>query len=82
MAETLDYIHRHLTHLGVVDDIPDGLPQHDVLVNRALDVRSSSMLYLAMQLKHDGNRLGVTGLAFLIPIDISTREDIENVFHW
>ena len=70
MVETLDYICHHLTHLGVVDDISDDLPHHDVLVNRALDIRSSSMLYLAIQLKHDGNRLGLTGFAYLSPTEV------------
>ena len=58
MAKNLDYIHQQLTDLNVVESVPNRY----VLVNRALDVRSSSMLYLAAQLKHDGNRLGLPGM--------------------
>lgn len=70
MVKTLDYICRHLTHLNVVNDVPEDLPHRDVLVNRALDIRSSSMLYLAIQLKHDKNRFGFTGSALHLSSDI------------
>jgi len=63
MAKTLDYICRRLTQLNVVDNVPDNIPSRNELVNRALDVRSSSMLYLATQLQHDA--FGITGLTLL-----------------
>ena len=62
MAKNLDSICNHLTHLNVIKDIPENLPYLDELINRAIEVRSASMLYLAVQLKHDQNSLGLAGL--------------------
>jgi hypothetical protein len=46
--------------LETFDTWPDEL-QYEPLINRALDIRSSFMRYLAVQLEHANTRLGKTG---------------------
>jgi len=62
MSKNLDYICSQLANLDVVEEVPENLPHRDRLVNRAVDVRSASMLYIAIQLKHDQNSFGLAGL--------------------
>lgn len=57
----LDFMCQQLEQLRVVGSIPEDLEQHDILVNRALDVRSACMRYLAANIHHDTTFLGTTG---------------------
>jgi len=41
--------------------LPDDLEQRGFVVNRALDVRSASMMYLAVTIRHDATSLGIPG---------------------
>ena len=41
--------------------LPDELEQREFVVNRALDVRSASMMYLAVSVRHDTTPLGTPG---------------------
>jgi len=59
----LDYMYRHLGQLAVVDDLPDIMVPSIPLSNRALDVKSAALIYLAVHIRHQGNRLGITGMS-------------------
>ena len=61
LTKSLDYICHQVGQLGIVDAIPPDLEQLDVVINRAIDVRSAAMRYLASQIHHDATRLGTTG---------------------
>ena len=63
LSESLEYICHQVGQLAVVDVIPPNLEQVVVVVNRAIDVRSAAMRYLAYQIQRDRNRLGIAGTA-------------------
>jgi len=42
--------------------LPDDLEQRDFVINRALDVRSASMTYLAVTIRHDATPFGTPGI--------------------
>ena len=46
----------------MVKVLPDDLEQRDFVINRALDVRSASMTYLAIMIRHDSIRFGIPGI--------------------
>lgn len=41
--------------------LPEDLEQREFVINRAMDVRSASMVYLAVSIRHDATPLGTTG---------------------
>jgi len=45
----------------MVNVLPNDLEQREFVVNRALDVRSASMLHLAFIIRHDATPLGTPG---------------------
>jgi hypothetical protein len=47
----------------MVNVLPDDLEQREFVANRALDVRSASMLYLAFIICHDTTPFGIPGTA-------------------
>lgn len=54
---------QQLEQFKVIDNIPENLEQRDSLLNRALDVRSACMQYLAANIRHNATFLGTTGTA-------------------
>ena len=60
---TLEYLSQQFAHLEMVNVLPDDLEQREFVANRALDVRSGSMLYLAFIIRHDATPLGTPGMA-------------------
>ena len=63
VVQTLEYICQQFGHLKIVKAVPRDIEQ-DVwtrLTNRATDVRSACILYLAAQIKHDKVWLGMIG---------------------
>jgi len=54
--------------LKIAKSIPSDIEQQDRgrLANRAMDVRSACVLYLAAQLQHDAIWLGIVGMLLLI----------------
>ena len=62
MEKKLDYISRQLGRLEIIHRIPDAGVQSDQLINRAMDVLSSALSYLAVHLRHEANRLGIIGM--------------------
>jgi len=61
LDNALDYFVQQLEELEVVSVLPDDIDQRDYILNRALDVRSASMLYLAVHLRHRSTPLGTLG---------------------
>ena len=61
LERTLEYLSQQFAHLELVNVLPDDLEQRDFVVNRALDVRSASMMYLAVTIRHDATPLGTPG---------------------
>ena len=67
VTDTLDYMSQQLGHLKIVKSIPSDIDKEDRdrLANRAMDVRSACLLYLAVQLRHDATWLGTVGMSLL-----------------
>jgi hypothetical protein len=61
MAEKIEYISRQLAQLEIVKDLPDVDVNSDHLVNRAMDVLSASLMYMAIQIRHEAGYFGVPG---------------------
>ena len=61
LERMLEYLCQQFAHLELVNVLPDNLEQRDLVVNRALDVRSASMMYLAVMIRHDATPLGTPG---------------------
>ena len=56
----MEYMCQLLRQIEAVEKFSDDL-DNESLVNRAIDVRSASMLYLAAHVRHGKNRLGEIG---------------------
>jgi hypothetical protein len=63
LERTLEYLSQQFAHLELMNVLPDDLEQCDFVVNRALDVRSASMMHLVVAIRHDGTPLGTPGTA-------------------
>ena len=57
----MEYLSQQFAHLEMINVLPDDLEQRDFVVNRALDVRSASMTYLAVRICRDSVPLGTPG---------------------
>ena len=57
----MEYLCQQFAHLQMVNVLPEDLEQRDFVVNRALDVRSASMMHLAVIIRHDSTQFGTTG---------------------
>jgi hypothetical protein len=58
----LDYIHRQLSQLKVVNDLPDSCVPPTALINRAVDVKSCALEYVAVHIRHESGLLGTLGI--------------------
>ena len=58
---TLDYMCQQLEQLAIIDSLPEDLGQLECIVNRAMDVRSAFMIYLATHISHETTPLGNLG---------------------
>jgi len=61
LLDVLETISHFMEQLAVLDCLPPGLEQMEFVSNRALDVRSASMVYLAVCIRHHSIRGGVPG---------------------
>ena len=52
---------QQLEQLAILDVLPEDLEQRDFVINRAMDVRSACMLYLAICIRHDSTSFGIPG---------------------
>jgi len=64
--KTLDFMCQQLEQLKVVDSLlPDDIEKGESAINRAMDIRSACMRYLAVNIRHDTTPLGIVGAASL-----------------
>jgi len=69
VEKTVDYICRQLAQLSVLESLPDGHVQPEQLMNRATDILSAVLTYLAIHIRHEPGPFGVVGIqAFLFRI--------------
>lgn len=61
VLKILDVICQQLGDLGVAKVIPKEIKPRRAIINRAIDVRSASMFYLASHIHHDATWLGIAG---------------------
>jgi hypothetical protein len=66
----LDYISRQLGQIQIIENLPTAEVKSQTLVNTAMDVRSSVMRYLAIQIRHESTHFGILGK---LPNDPSNR---------
>jgi hypothetical protein len=57
----VEYICRQLEQLDIIKHIPDADVPPDYLINRATDVLSATLTYLAVHIHHQPGRFGVIG---------------------
>jgi hypothetical protein len=62
---TLNFMYQTLEQLEILDILPETLEQRESVVNRAIDVRSAAMMYLAVNIHHQTTPLGDMGKTFL-----------------
>ena len=46
----------------MVNVLPEDLEEREFIANRALDVRSASLMYLAFMIRHNATPLGTSGI--------------------
>ena len=46
----MDYMSQQMEQLMILDVLPDDLEQREFVINRAFDVRSATMLFLALNI--------------------------------
>jgi hypothetical protein len=61
LGRTLECLSQQFEHLEMVNVLPEDLEHREFVVNRALDDRSASMMYLAVMIRHDATPLGTPG---------------------
>jgi hypothetical protein len=61
LRRELEHMWQILGQLEVIKSLPDDV-EHTSLTNRAIDVRSAMMLYLAVEIEHSDNPLGIVGV--------------------
>ena len=61
----LNFMYQQLEQLEILDILPEDIGQRESVVNCAIDVRSASMIYLAVNIRHQATPLGDVGKSFL-----------------
>jgi hypothetical protein len=61
IEEKLDYIARRLNQLKVIAQLPSTISPTDDVVNRAMDVRTASLKYIAVHIRHESQYFGIAG---------------------
>jgi hypothetical protein len=61
ITRALDYLCQQLGELDVTSILPDDVERRDILINRAIDVRTACMRYLTSHILHDATPLGIIG---------------------
>jgi hypothetical protein len=62
----LEYMCQQFEQLEIVHGLPENLQQRESVVNRAMDVRSACMVYLAAHISHDATLFGTLGMLLFI----------------
>src|SRR5271154_3566571 len=61
VGEMLDFMVQQLDRLSIMESMPEDVDSA-MVVNRALDVRSACMVYLALNIRHKATPLGTVGI--------------------
>lgn len=61
VEKALEFIHRQLQQLEVINELPDSEVRPTALINRAMDVESAVLTFITVHIRHEGNRLGLIG---------------------
>jgi hypothetical protein len=61
VEKALEFIHYQLQQLEVINELPDSEVRPTALINRAMDVKSAVLTFIAVHIRHEGNRLGLIG---------------------
>lgn len=77
----LDFMSQQLELLEILNILPDDLEQPHIVVNRALDVRSACMVYLAVGIRYDETPFGSLGTIFWNISVHCVRKPVQNIFH-
>jgi len=73
VTKMLEYIQRQLGQLNVLKDLPRTYNFSPTLENRALDVKSGVLTYIAVHICREGNQLGILG-KFSVPFETYVRK--------
>ena len=68
-----NYVYRQLGQLGIIPGLPMSQVPTEPVINSALDVKSAVMTYVAVNLSHQYNRVGVAGRSLTDFILITIR---------
>ena len=61
LERTLDYMCQQLEQLDIVRILPGDLDEYRSVINRAVDIRSACMVYIACHIQHDQTSFGLLG---------------------
>jgi hypothetical protein len=61
---TLDYMCQQLEQLDIVRILPGELEDYRSVINRAVDIRSACMLYIAYHVQHEQTNFGILGTSY------------------
>jgi hypothetical protein len=59
--KTLDYLYQQLGGLDIATILPDDIERRDIVINRAIDVCTACMQYLAPHIRYDATPLRTIG---------------------
>ena len=63
MIKVFEEIIHLFGQLAAVKGIPQDISQHEDVINRAIDVRSAAMNYIAITIRHHSTPFGTIGIA-------------------
>lgn len=61
MSKALDYISRQLRALEILERLPDTGVEAEQLINRGMDVLSTSLNYISAHIRRESEHLGILG---------------------
>ena len=79
VEKTLDYMYRQFEQLEILRDLPKDLERCEFIFRRAMDIRSSFMNYLAINIRHKATTLGVVGKISLLNLINCIRKSVEEL---
>jgi hypothetical protein len=66
VERTLNFMYQQLEQLEILNILPEELEQRVSVINRAIDVRSAAMIYLAVNIHHQTTALGDMGIRLYV----------------
>ena len=78
VEKTVDYICRQLSRLKVIEGLPDAKIESETLINRATDVLSGALTYLAVYITREPGVFGVLGRLTKLHDSLTSRKHRQN----